>query len=95
MVAVITWKVGHLLAFPSFKLSLWQFLKIILSLFDPKVGIVLTEIYGLSTGYKPMAQHAAQKLETLTVVKLTTEILITQQIQEFMLIQKQRLVGLL
>ena len=39
-----------------------------------------------------MAQHTAQKLETLTVVKLMTEILI---IQKFMLIQKQRLVGLL
>ena len=42
---------------------------------------------------KVMAQHTAQKLETLTVVKLTTEILVTQ-IQSFMLIQKQRLVGL-
>ena len=44
-----------------------------------------------------MVQHTVKKLETLTVVKLTTEILITQQIQIFMLtgIQKQRLVGLL
>ena len=46
------------------------------------------------TGYKPV-NHTAQKLETLTVVKLMTEILITQQIREFMLSQKQRLVGLL
>ena len=42
-----------------------------------------------------MAQHTAQKLETLTVVKLTIEILITRQIQKFMLIQKHRLAGLL
>ena len=42
-----------------------------------------------------MTQHTAQKLETQTVVKLTTEIVITQQIEKFMLIQKQRLVGLL
>ena len=42
-----------------------------------------------------MAQHTAQKPETLTVVKLTTEILITRQIQKLMLIQKQRLVGVL
>ena len=42
-----------------------------------------------------MVQHTAQKLETLTVVKLMTEIIITQQIHKFMLIQKQRLVGLL
>ena len=42
-----------------------------------------------------MTQPTAQKLEMLAVVKLTTEILITQQIQKFMLIQKQRLVGLL
>ena len=41
-----------------------------------------------------MAQHTAQKLETLTVVKLATKGLITQQIQKFMLIQKQRLVAL-
>ena len=87
--------VKHLLAFPSFKLSLWQFLKIILAWFDPKVGIVLSEIYGLSTGYKSIVQHTAQKLETLTEVKLTTEILITQQIQIFMLILKQRFVSLL
>ena len=40
-----------------------------------------------------MAQQTAQKLETLTIVKLTTKILIIQQIQKFMLIQKQRLVG--
>ena len=42
-----------------------------------------------------MAQHTAQKLEKLTVVKLKTEILIglTQQITKFMLIQKQRLAG--
>ena len=32
---------------------------------------------------KVMAQHRVQKLETLTVVKLTTGILITQQIQKF------------
>ena len=63
--------------------------------FDPKVGNVLSEMFGLSTRYKPMAQHTVQKLETLTVVKLTTEILITQHMQKFMLIQKQRLVGLL
>ena len=42
-----------------------------------------------------MAKHTPQKLETPTVVKLMTEILITWQIQKFMLIQKQRLVGLL
>ena len=46
-----------------------------------------------SSGWKLIAQHTAQKLETLTNVKLTTGILITQQIQMF--IQKQRLVGLL
>ena len=45
-------------------------------------------------GVKLMAQHTAQQLETLTVVK-STEILITQQIQKFMLIQKQSFVGLL
>ena len=42
-----------------------------------------------------MAQHTAQKLETLTVVKLKTEIVIIYQIQKCMLIRKQRLVGLL
>ena len=42
-----------------------------------------------------MVQHTAKKLETLNVVKLTTEILITRQIQKCMLIQKQRLVCLL
>ena len=77
IIIYLLWKVEHLLAFPSFKLSLWQFLKIILAQFDPKVGIVLSDIYGLFTGYKPMAQHTARKLETLTVIKLTTEILIT------------------
>ena len=41
-----------------------------------------------------MAQTIAKKLET-TVLKLTTEILITQQIQLFMLIHKQRFVCLL
>ena len=54
----------HLLAFPSFKLSLWWFLKIILASFDPKVGIVLSKIYWLSTGYKSIAQHTAQNFET-------------------------------
>ena len=49
-----------------------------------KVGIVVSEIYGLFI-YRVMAQHTAQKLETLAVVKLTTEILITQKC---MLIQK-------
>ena len=77
IIVYLLWKVEHLLAFPSFKLSLWQFLKTILAYFDPKVGIVLSDIYGLSTRYIPMAQHIAQKLETLTVVKLTTVILIT------------------
>ena len=33
-----------------------------------------------------MAQHTANKLETLTLVKLTTEIQITRQIQKCMLI---------
>ena len=58
------WKVKHLLASPSFKLSLWWFLKIILAHFHPKVGIVLSEIYWLSTGYKSIAQHKAQKFKT-------------------------------
>ena len=53
-----------LLAFPSFKLSLCCFLKIILAKFDPKVGIVLSKIYWLSTGYKSIAQHTAQNFET-------------------------------
>ena len=57
-------RVKHLLAFPSFKLSLWWFLKIILALFDPEVGIVLSKIYWLSTVYKSIAQHTAQNFET-------------------------------
>ena len=44
---------------------------------------------------KLMAQHTAQKLKMLMVIKLTMEILITQQIKKFMLIQKQRWAGLL
>ena len=67
----IFFRVEYLPASPIFKLSLWQFLKIILAWFDPKVGIFLSKIYRLSTSYKPIAQHTAQKLETLTVVKLT------------------------
>ena len=51
----------HLLAFPSFNPPLWWFLKIY---FDPKVGIVLSKIYWLSTGYKSIAQHTAQNFET-------------------------------
>ena len=62
-------RVKHLLAFPSFKLSLWCFLKIILALFDPKVGIVLS-IYWLSTGYKSIAQHTAQNFETPNSCKI-------------------------
>ena len=57
-------RVKHLLAFPSFKLSLWCFLKIILALFDPKVGIVLSKIYWLSTVYKSIAQNTAQNCVT-------------------------------
>ena len=54
-------RVKHLLVF---KLSLWCFLKIILALFDPKVGIVLSKIYRLSTVYKSIAQHRAQNFVT-------------------------------
>ena len=57
-------RVKRLLAFPSFKLSLWCFLKTILSQFDPKAGIVLSKIYWLSTGYKTIAQHTAKNFET-------------------------------
>ena len=57
-------RVQHLSAFPSFKLSLWWFLKIILALFDPKVGIVLSKIHWLSTVYKSIAQHTAQNFVT-------------------------------
>ena len=59
-------RVKHLLAFPGFKLSLWWFLKILLAQFDPKVGIVLSKIYRLSTGYRSIAQHTAQNFETPT-----------------------------
>ena len=55
-------RVKRLLALPSFKLSLWFFLKIILAQFDPKVGI--SKIYWLSTGHKTIAQHTAQNFET-------------------------------
>ena len=63
-------RVQHLSAFPSFKLSLWWFLKIILALFDPKVGIVLSKIYWLSTVYKSIAQHTAQNFETPNCCKI-------------------------
>ena len=63
-------RVKRLLAFPSFKLSLWGFLKIILALFDPKVGIVLSKIYWLSTGYKTIAQHTAQNFVTPNCCKI-------------------------
>ena len=63
-------RVKHLLAFPGFKLSLWWFLKILLAQFDPKVGIVLSKIYRLSTGYKSIAQHTAQNFETPTCRKI-------------------------
>ena len=36
------------------------------------------EIHGLSAGYKPIAQRTAQNIETLTVVKLATKSLITE-----------------
>ena len=82
----------HLLAFPSFKLSLWWFLKIILAKFDPKVGVVLGKIYWLSTGYKSIAQHTAQNFETPNCRDIDDG---NPNIQIFMLIQKQRFVSLL
>ena len=60
----------HLLAFPSFKLSFWWFLKIILAYFDPKVGIVLSKIYWPSTGYKSIAQPTARNFETFNCRKI-------------------------
>ena len=60
----------HLLAFPNFKLSFWWFLKIILALFDPKVGIVLSKIYWLSTGHKSIAQPTAQNFATSNCRKI-------------------------
>ena len=60
----------HLLAFPSLKLSFWWFLKIILAYFDPKVGIVFSKIYWLSTWYKSIAKPTAQNFETLNCRKI-------------------------
>ena len=40
--------------------------------------------YGLPTGHTWLTQHTAQKPETLTVIKLMREILLTQQVQKFM-----------
>ena len=57
--------------------------------------ILLQNIVSISTGYKSIANTQLKISKPPTVVKLTTEILITQQIQIIMLIQKQRLVGLL
>ena len=82
-------------SFPQFQ-TLIVFISLNYSgLVDLKVDIAFSEIYWLSTGYKLLARHTAEKPETLTVVKLARNSLITKKIQIFVLIQKQRLEDLL
>ena len=57
-------------SFPQFQTLIVAISEDYIGLVSPKVGNVLSKIYGLSTGNKVMAQPTAQKLETTNSRKI-------------------------